>query len=104
MSGSTVGYSETAGGRGASHPVVREAYDTVPLEKQSPFHGQCGEADALSKIAGAHNVKSVPELRDVTTGGTTETVRNDGKLLTCCSSCDHVRGILGLQDKVRGTR
>ncbi|HWT21170.1 MAG TPA: RHS repeat-associated core domain-containing protein [Variovorax sp.] len=95
------GYSAKAGGSGASHPVVRDLYDSVPRDERSVFHGDCGEADALSKIASLHNTQNIEELQALTNGGTAETLRNDGKLMVCCSSCKHVTGTLGIRDNAR---
>ena len=95
------GYSTKAGGNGASHPVVRDLYDSVPRDERSVFHGDCGEADALSKIASLNNAKSIEQLQALTNGSATETLRNDGKLMVCCSSCRHVTGTLGIRDNAR---
>jgi RHS repeat-associated protein len=94
-------YSAKAGGNGASHPVVRDLYDSVPQDERSLFHGDCGEADALSKIATLHDTQSVEQLRALTKGGSAETLRNDGKPMVCCTSCKHVTGTLGIRDSVR---
>lgn len=101
MSEPAVGYSTKAGGKAASHPVVKDLYDEVPQGEQSKFHGECGEADALSAIASAHNVKDIDELKKITEGATAITHRNDGKELECCLSCSHVTRRLGIKDKVR---
>lgn len=95
-----VGYSATAGGDGIHHPVVKELYNSVPDDKRSDFHGLCGEPDALSHIAKQHNVQSVAELRDLTQGATSTTIRNDGKPLVFCRSCSKVMGDLGVKDGV----
>jgi RHS repeat-associated protein len=97
-----VGYSAKAGGEGIQHPVVQELYESIPDDQRSPFiHGHCGEADALSKIAKANDVKSVEALRDITQGATSTTVRNDGKQLKFCRSCAQVMGKLGVCDGVK---
>ncbi|MGW8391136.1 RHS repeat-associated core domain-containing protein [Pseudoduganella sp. HUAS MS19] len=101
MSEATTGYSQRAGGNGASHPVVRDLYDAVPEDQRSVTHSWCGETDALSKIATAHNVESVEQLGSITSGATTETTRNDGKLMECCSSCAHVTKRLNIRDKLK---
>ncbi len=100
MSNPTNGYSTKAGGNGTSHPVVKDAYDKVPEGERSAFHGECGEADALSQIASEHKVESIEELKGITDGAVVETLRNDGKPLVCCSSCGHVTRALGIRDKV----
>jgi RHS repeat-associated protein len=97
-----VGYSTKAGGEGISHPVVQQLYDSVPEDQRSPFiHGHCGEADALSKMAKANDVKSVEALRGITQGATSTTVRNDGKPLKFCRSCAQVMGKLGVCEGVK---
>uniref|UniRef100_UPI00313DD0C2 RHS repeat-associated core domain-containing protein n=1 Tax=Pseudomonas sp. CFBP 8772 TaxID=2775284 RepID=UPI00313DD0C2 len=96
-----VGYSKRAGGTGAEHPVVRALYDSVPPDKRSKiFHGDCGEADVLSKIARENDVQNVGELRVLVEGATFTTLRNDGKPLTFCDSCSPVMNTLGIRDGV----
>lgn len=92
------GYSEGALGNGAAHPVVRQLYDDVPPDDRSKFHGGCGEADALSQIATQHNVRCASDLRALVQGGTSTTLRNDGKPLVFCDSCVPVMRNLGVQD------
>jgi len=93
-----VGYSGSAGGNGPTHPVVKQMYDDVSIDQRSEQHPWCGEPDALSAIAHSRNVTSVDELRDVVQGGTSTTLRNDGKRLPYCSSCSVVMGRLGVCD------
>jgi RHS repeat-associated protein len=99
MSAATFGYSTRAGGNGPAHPVVRDLYNSVPVERRSDFHGECGEADALSKIASEHNADTIEKLVKITNGASVETLRSDGKPLQCCSSCGHVVRVLGIRDK-----
>jgi RHS repeat-associated protein len=97
-----IGYSGKAGGGGIQHPVVQELYDSVPEDQKSPFtHGYCGEPDALSSIAKNNNLKSVDQLKEITQGATSTTVRNDGKQLKFCSSCSYVMGRLKICDGVK---
>jgi RHS repeat-associated protein len=93
-----VGYSERAGGGGASHPVVKDLYKDVPLQDRSETHGFCGEPDALSKIATQHKVTDAEQLKKVVQGGKSTTIRNDGKPLQFCKSCAHVMNRLGVCD------
>ncbi len=101
LSEPAVGYSVRAGGNGASNPVVKELYDSVPDNQQSDTHSWCGEPDALSGIANQYKVSNADELRKVVSGATSTTVRNDGKELPFCSSCGHVMGRLGICDGVK---
>jgi len=101
LSDPVVGYSGGAGGKGPQHAVVKEMYDDIPIDARSTTHPWCGEPDALSAIAHAHNVSSVEELRGVVQGGTSSTLRNDGKLMPYCKSCEIVMGRLGICDGVK---
>ncbi len=98
---SRVGYSTKAGGSGITNDVVRELYESLSEEERSRFHGYCGEAEALSKIADEYNVKTVEELRQILSGATSTTIRNDGKPLGFCNSCSVVMGILNVCDGAR---
>ena len=70
---------------------MRALYDSVPRDKRSKiFHGDCGEADVLSKIARENDVQNVGELRVLVEGATFTTLRNDGKPLTFCDSCSQL--------------
>ena len=94
-----IGYSGNAGGSGPRHPVVAEAYGSVPdAQRQMPYHGWCGEPDALSNIAEINNVQSLQDLRSIVRGATSTTFRNDGKPLKFCNSCAHVMNQLGICD------
>jgi hypothetical protein len=101
LSEPVVGYSGGAGGKGPQHPVVKEMYDYIPIDNRSDTHPWCGETEALSVIAHTHNVSSADELREVVKGGTSTTVRNDGKLKPYCKSCKIVMGRLGVCDGVK---
>ncbi|WP_369306563.1 RHS repeat-associated core domain-containing protein [Pseudomonas sp. W2-17] len=93
------GYSTTAGGSGAHHPVVEGLYDSVEIDKRTDhYHGLCGEADALSHLARTHNVQSVAELKALTECATSTTIRNDGKPQPFCPSCAQVMSVLGIKD------
>jgi hypothetical protein len=93
ISGGTVtGNSTTAGGTGASHPIIEKLY------KQVPFIGKCTEADCLSEIARRIDVKSIEDLKRVTEGAESEVYRK-GKCLGPCSSCAHVLNELGIKAK-----
>ncbi|MBV6286733.1 RHS repeat-associated core domain-containing protein, partial [Pseudomonas aegrilactucae] len=92
-------YSANAGGKGIHHPVVEEYYDDAKRDGvASLFHGQCGEADGLSKIAHEHDVQSKEQLKRIVGGGVSITTRNDGKSMPYCSSCAHVMNALGVRD------
>lgn len=92
-----VGLSTTAGGGGAHHHVVAELYEDHK-EPRSIYHGQCGEADALSNIAKKHNVQTVDELKDLMEGSTSTTTKNDGKMMPFCPSCSGVMSRLKVKD------
>jgi hypothetical protein len=77
---------------------VAELYEDVPIDDRSVFHGDCGEADALSNIAKKHNVQTVDELKALTEGGKSTTHRNDNVLKPFCDSCKRVMGRLGVED------
>uniref|UniRef100_UPI001F3085A7 RHS repeat-associated core domain-containing protein n=1 Tax=Pseudomonas sp. LAM2023 TaxID=2800477 RepID=UPI001F3085A7 len=99
LEGAVEGYSVKAGGLGAHHPVVKELYDDAERAGVgSPFNGHCGEADGLSRIAHDNDVQTVRHLRRIVSGGTSTTVRNDGKPMPYCSSCAHVMAVLGVDD------
>jgi RHS repeat-associated protein len=93
-----IGFSKRALGNGIDHPVVAELYEDVPIDDRSVFHGDCGEADALSNIAKKHNVQTVDELKALTEGGKSTTHRNDNVLKPFCDSCKRVMGRLGVED------
>lgn len=95
-----IGHSAKAGGSGASHPVVRNLYDNVPIDKQSETHGHCGEADALSRIAAESNTANGEQLKAVVRGAKAITLRNDGKPLPCCTSCAYVTQALEIEDQL----
>ncbi|WP_426203948.1 RHS repeat-associated core domain-containing protein [Pseudomonas sp. TWP3-1] len=92
-----VGLSTSAGGGGAHHHVVAELYEDHK-KPRSIYHGQCGEADALSNIAKKHNVQTVDELKDLMEGSTSTTTRNDGKMMPFCPSCSGVMSRLKVKD------
>jgi RHS repeat-associated protein len=98
LSKPVVGYSIKAGGQGPQHPVVKQMYDDVPMGERSITHAWCGEPDALSRVAHVHNVSNVDELGGVVRGGTSTTLRNDGKPLIFCDSCRIVMGRLSVCD------
>jgi RHS repeat-associated protein len=93
-----IGFSKRALGNGIHHPVVAELYEDVHIDDRSVFHGDCGEADALSNIAKKHNVQTVDELKALTKGGRSTTRRNDGVLKPFCKSCKQVMGRLEMED------
>jgi uncharacterized protein RhaS with RHS repeats len=92
------GLSTTAGGGGAHHPVVAQLYEEIPVDQRSAYHTYCGEADSLSHIAKKHDVRTPEELKDLTEGATSTTLRNDGKKMPFCPSCAGVMGRLGVKD------
>lgn len=83
---------------GIHDPVVAELYEDVHIDDRSVFHGDCGEADALSNIAKKYNVKTVDELKALTKGGRSTTHRNDGVLKPFCKSCKQVMGRLEMEE------
>ena len=82
-----------------SGQLFRNLYNSVPDKHRSDFHGECGEADTLIKIATENNTDTIEKLATLTNGASVETLRNDGKPLPCCSSCGHVVSALGIRDK-----
>jgi hypothetical protein len=67
------------------------------------YHGECAEADALSKAANAAGVRTLDELKDVTKGAESEVWRNDKKKkpMAACPSCAHVQKQLGIKDRCK---
>lgn len=98
--GSQGGLSTMEGGSGIQNKAVEQAYKNVPQNQQSPYHGKCGEADALSKIGNTTGAQTVEDLKKSTQGATSQTNRNDkkGKLMPACASCSHVLKQLGIKD------
>jgi RHS repeat-associated protein len=94
--GSQTGLSTQAGGGGIANPAVQQAYDNVPPEKRSFYHGKCCEADALSQSANKAGVKTVDELKDMTSGANSTAYNSSGKYLPPCSSCNHVLNSLNM--------
>jgi RHS repeat-associated protein len=99
--GTQTGLSTGEGGGGITNPAVQEAYDNVPLDQRSKFHGRCSEAESLSKSANEAGVKTLDELKKVTEGAESEVWRNDKKKkpMAACPSCAHVQKQLGITDK-----
>jgi RHS repeat-associated protein len=99
--GSQTGLSTGEGGSGITNPAVQEAYDNVPVDERSKFHGNCSEAESLSKTANEAGVRTLDELKKVTEGAESEVWRNDKKKkpMAACSSCAHVQKQLGIKDK-----
>ena len=95
--GSLPGLSTGAGGSGASHPIVRDLYELVPMDQRSRYHGKCAEASILSELATLADVKTIAELKMLTEGATS-TVFNSKGYLAPCSSCKWVLDYLGIVD------
>ncbi|MDA8447456.1 hypothetical protein [Paracidovorax valerianellae] len=94
------GLSTGEGGKGISNPAVKEAYDKVPEELRSDYHGQCAEADALSTSANAAGITTLEKLKEMTNGAISKVWRNDKKMkpMHACPSCGHVQKQLGIKD------
>ncbi len=98
--GLQTGSSTLEGGRGISNPAVQQAYDNVPKEVRSYYHGSCAEADMLSKSANKKGITSLAGLREMVNGAVMNVWRNDRKMkpMIACSSCAHVKKQLGIGD------
>ncbi|TRX75018.1 YwqJ-related putative deaminase [Pseudomonas mangiferae] len=102
--GVQTGLSTGEGGTGITNPAVQEAYDNVPVELRSDprMHGNCAEAEALSKGANQAGVTNLEELKEISKNSTFEAQRNDkkGKPMVACRSCSEVQKQLGITDIV----
>ena len=87
------GASTNAGGPGgATNSVVQGALDAVPAASRAPFHGCCGEINALSNAANAGqnlNGAIVATVRAVGAGA--------DKVMKACPSCRAVAEKLGVR-------
>lgn len=89
-SGTFTGRSTGAGG-GALNPEVQAAYNAVPPEYQSPFHGKCGEGRAISGSLDAGVNPSGGTIVTTTVGGP-----NHGMPKIPCTSCQWVLNFFGI--------
>nr|KAJ8743970.1 RHS domain-containing protein [Delftia sp. PS-11] len=98
--GFSEGLSTGEGGSGITNPAVKRAYDRVPKEIQEPFHGQCAEAEAMSKAANAAGVKTDNQLKEMNKDSISSAYRNDkkGKPMYACRSCAWVQREQGIKD------
>ena len=98
--GSQSGLSTGEGGGGITNPAVKEAYEKVPPADRSLYHGNCAEADALSKAANNAGITTLENLKKMTKGAISKVWRNDKKMkpMSACPSCDHVQKQLGIKD------
>lgn len=61
---------------GKPHPLVKKILDEIPLKKQSPWHGECGEIENLTKILEEHpQVQTLEQARELFRGATSESMR-----------------------------
>nr|WP_289623609.1 RHS repeat-associated core domain-containing protein [Paracidovorax valerianellae] len=98
---SQTGLSTGEGGGGIHNPAVQEAYDNVPMEHRTPiYHGECAEADAMSKAANAAGITTFEKLKEMVDGAISKVWRNDKKMkpMPACPSCAHVQKQLGIND------
>ncbi|CAN7212380.1 DUF6531 domain-containing protein [Acidovorax sp. LjRoot129] len=98
--GQQTGLSTGEGGGGINNPAVKEAYDKVPGNSRSPYHGHCAEADAMSKAANAAGVTTLEQLKVLMKDSVSKVWRRDGKMrpMSACPSCSHVQEQLGIKD------
>jgi RHS repeat-associated protein len=94
VNGQTFSGKSTGAGGGELHPDVQAAYDNVPPEQQSAYHGKCAEGRAISN---ALNAGVDPN------GGTSVATRisngaSNGEVQPACSSCQHVMNQFGVTD------
>jgi hypothetical protein len=99
--GSENGLSTGEGGAGITNPAVQRAYDKVPTDIREPFHGQCAEADAMSKSANKAGVESDEDLKKMNKNSKSAAFRNDkkGKPMIACRSCAWVQKDQGIIDE-----
>jgi hypothetical protein len=90
------GLSTKAGGSGATHPVVRELYNLVPMEHRSLYHGKCAEASILSEIAYGAGVTTIEGLKKTVEGAISTVYNSKEKYITPCPSCRWVLANLGI--------
>ena len=99
--GTQTGASTGSGGEGIHNPAVQAAYDRVPEDQRSRFHGMCAESDMLSHSANAAGINQYEELKDIVQGAESEVWRDDKKMkpMPACPSCAFVLKNLGIKDK-----
>ena len=87
------GASTRAGGPGApTNAAVQAAADSVPAAARSPFHGCCGEVNAMSNAANAG-----ARLDGAVAATVRATGRAAGELMRACSSCRAIAEKLGVK-------
>jgi RHS repeat-associated protein len=87
--GVTTGNSTRSGGSGPTNPEVAKALDAVPVSSRSPYHGCCGEVNAVSNALNAG--RSL-------VGAVVSTVRTQsGNVMDPCSSCRSVLNFFGIK-------
>lgn len=83
----------TGAGGGALNPEVQAAFDAVPANLRSPFHGKCCEARALSEIKNAGINPAGGRSIARTVGGA-----KHGAIKAACTSCEWVLRFFGVID------
>jgi intein/homing endonuclease len=81
----------TGAGGGPLYPDVQAAYDSVPPELQSPFHGNCAEGRAISAALEAGADPTGGTIVTVTIGGP-----KHGMIKAPCTSCAWILNLFGI--------